>query len=241
MTTRDAPPPEQIPLDLPFRAALGRDDLIVHAGNETAVQWLGRWPDWPGRILALIGPAASGKSHLSSVWAADAGALRLGPGALSVAVVPDFAGHPVLIEDADGMADETALFHLINLTRERGGSLLLTARSAPARWPVTLPDLRSRLGAVPVARLGLPDEETLKALMAKLLADRQLALEPRLLDWVVTRIDRTPAAVAAMVAALDRESLKVGGKLGPGLVRRVVAARSTAENPDDAADHAAAP
>ncbi|MDD3445622.1 MAG: DNA replication protein [Zavarzinia sp.] len=225
--------PVQIPLDLPFRTALGRADLIVHAGNETAVQWLARWPDWPGRVLALAGPAASGKSHLANVWATDAGALRLDAGALTVNAVPDFAGRPVLIEAADGIVDEVALFHLINLTREQEGFLLLTARAAPARWPVALPDLRSRLGAVPVARLGLPDEATLSALIAKLLADRQLTLDARLLDWVVTRIDRTPAAAAALVSALDRESLRVGGKLNTALVRRVVSAFSGNEGGGD--------
>lgn len=215
--------PVQIPLDLPFRSALGRDDLIVHAGNEAAVNFIARWPDWPGRILALAGPAASGKTHLAEVWAATAGARRIEPAALTSALVPEIAAGPLLIEGADEIADETALFHLINLLREEGGSLLMTARAAPARWPVSLPDLRSRLGAVPVANLGLPDEAILAALVAKLLADRQLSLEARLLDWLVTRIDRTPAAARAVVAALDRESLSVGGRLGPALVRRVVA------------------
>jgi len=222
--------PVQIPLELPFRSALGRDDFIVHDGNEAAVNFIARWPDWPGRILALAGPAASGKSHLAAIWAADAGARRVDPGALTADIVPELAGHPLLIEGADGIADETALFHLINLLREEGGSLLMTARSAPARWPVSLPDLRSRLGAVPVALLGPPDEATLAALIAKLLADRQLSLEARLLDWLVTRIDRTPAAARAIVAALDRESLSAGGRLGPALVRRVVAGFTAGED-----------
>lgn len=220
--------PAQLALALPFDVALGRDDLIIHDGNREAVAWLGRWPDWPGGILALAGPSASGKTHLATIWALDHGAVSAHPRSLTVADIPDLAGGAVVIEGADAIADQDALFHLINAVREAGGTLLVTASSPPARWPVVLPDLRSRLAALPVARLGLPDEAVLGALIAKHLADRQLALESGLIAWIVSHIDRTPAAARAVAEALDRESLSAGRRLSAPLVRRVVGALAEA-------------
>src|SRR5262249_47100141 len=152
----------QLVLDLGHRTASGVEDFLTAPSNREAVLWLDRWPDWPGPGLALSGPAGSGKSHLAEIWRARAGALKPAPAALTVEAVPELARTGrVVIDPVDGPVDERALLHLHNVLAERKGHLLLVAREPPARWVVDLPDLKSRLGALPVVALGAPDEALL--------------------------------------------------------------------------------
>jgi chromosomal replication initiation ATPase DnaA len=202
----------QLVLDLPVRPALGRADFFVAPSNALAVALVDRWPDWPMRRLALVGPEGAGKTHLAHVWAARVGATILPVEALlSLAVGEVEPGAALAVEDAArvgavGPVAEEALFHLCNRLALDGG-LMLSGREAPARWPVALADLASRLAATPVARLEPPDDALLGAVLVKLFADRQLAVGPDLVQYLLPRMERSFAASEAVVAALDRAGL----------------------------------
>ena len=210
--------------DWGVRPALGREDFLVAPCNEAAVAWLDRWPDWPGPALVIHGPPGSGKSHLAEVWRGRSGAETV-PAACLADVVSD-AGHaPALaIDGLDGPIDERALLHTYNAIAERDGHLLLTAQAPPARWPLALPDLASRLRLAPAAALGLPDDALLAALVLKLFGDRQIAVAPEVPAYVVPRIERTFEAVARLVEHLDRAALAEGRAVTVPLVRAVLAA-----------------
>jgi chromosomal replication initiation ATPase DnaA len=215
----------QLVLDLAVRPALGRADFLVAPSNALAVALVDRWPDWPMRRLAVTGPEGAGKTHLAHVWSARTGAAILPAEALAGLAVGEVEPEAALVvEDADrvgalGPAAEEALFHLCNRLAPAGG-LMLSGREPPARWPVVLADLGSRLAATPVARLEPPDDALLGAVLVKLFADRQLGVAPDLVDYLVPRIERSFAAAEAVVAALDRAGLAR---------RRPVTARLAAE------------
>jgi chromosomal replication initiation ATPase DnaA len=199
---------QQLPLELGHRAALGRDDFLVSESNRDAVAWIDRWPEWPSPGLVVFGPAASGKSHLAEVWRARSNAVSIDRADLTADVVERLAAAgAVVIESADQGIDEIALFHLHNLLAEKRGSLLLTAAAPAARWDLRLADLRSRLAALPVVAIAAPDDALMQAVLVKLFADRQLRVEPDLVVYLATRLDRSLAAAAAAVATLDRAAL----------------------------------
>jgi chromosomal replication initiation ATPase DnaA len=203
--------PDQLTFDLPARAALGRDDFFVSASNAVALASLEDWANWPSGKLVLAGPKGAGKTHLAHVWAADVNAAIIDACDLANADIPAIAANRyVVVEDADRLPDaasEEALFHLHNLTLADGGRLLITATEAPARWNIALPDLASRMQGTTLARIDPPDDALLTAMLLKLFSDRQIAVPPRLIDYLVPRMERSHAAAAALVDGLDQASL----------------------------------
>lgn len=196
---------KQIPLDLPHKPSFEMADFIVSASNEAAYSMVEGWPDWPHHAIALCGPKACGKSHLANAWANRAGALVIDAEEAIEQVSP---GARILVDgaDTDNLHQET-LFHLFNWTKETGGSLLLTGRTAPTLWPVSLPDLKSRLATLPVAEIREPDDHLLTALLVKLFSDRQLQVNLSVIDYLLPRIERSFDSVKALVAAIDRHAL----------------------------------
>lgn len=202
--------PRQLALALPHAESYARDDFLPGPGNEAALKLIDSWPDWPANAVALAGPEGSGKSHLAAIWAAASGARVMSARALSVAgLLPALATAALVVEDT-AAADERALFHLLNLAREEEAFLLFTARTAPPLWPVAIADLGSRLRALPVVTLLAPDDATLRGVIVKLAADRQLMLDEAVVRYVSTRIERSYAAARAAVIALDTEALRQG-------------------------------
>jgi DnaA regulatory inactivator Hda len=210
--------PQQLPLDLEYRPALGMTDFVIAPGNHDAVAWIDRWPDWPSHALAIHGPAGSGKTHLAHVWQARSNAVFLDRAPALDSPLPS----AIALDSPQDWA-EAALLHLYNRQREAGGHLLIVSETPPARWPVALPDLASRLASIPAVALAAPDDDLLVAVMAKQFADRGLEVNEDVLRYVVSRVERSFAAAAEMVARIDRASLAQQRKVTLALARECVA------------------
>ncbi|WP_425098924.1 chromosomal replication initiator DnaA [Tropicibacter sp. S64] len=203
--------PRQLALPLPSRPALGRSDFYVTDANALAVAQIDGWKTWPSGKFVLSGPPGSGKTHLAHVWARMTGALILPAEALPHADIAATAQGPVCVEDietiAGNRAAEEALFHLHNLVLAEGHALLMTARTPPLQWGLSLPDLQSRAEGAQGAQLSEPDDDLLSAVMAKLFADRQIVPAADVIPFLARRIPRSYAAAQLMVEILDREAL----------------------------------
>jgi chromosomal replication initiation ATPase DnaA len=203
--------PRQLALALDHAESFAREDFLSGPSNEAALALIDSWPDWPTRAVALIGPEGSGKTHLATIWAAAAGARVVSARSVGEFDIPAMlATGALVIEDAGATTDERALFHLINLAREEAAFLLFTARTAPSVWPISTPDVVSRLRAIPAALLQTPDDAMLRGVMVKLAVDRQLDLHESVVSYLSTHIERSFAAARAAVIALDTEALRQG-------------------------------
>jgi chromosomal replication initiation ATPase DnaA len=212
-------PARQLALAFPHAPHFAAMDFLPAPSNAAALAWLDRDAGWPQGRLAVHGPAGSGKTHLLHVWAERAGAALLAGPTLRFAPVDC----PLAIDDAD-TAPERALLHLLNAAGEAGRAVLLTGRAPPARWPIALPDLASRLRAASAVGIDPAEDELLRALLARLLAERQLAAAAAVQDWLRLRLPRTPAAMREAAARLDHAALAAGRG-----VSRLVAARVLAD------------
>jgi chromosomal replication initiation ATPase DnaA len=202
--------PRQLAFSLDHAESFAREDFLPGPSNAAALALVDSWPDWPSPTVALIGPEGSGKSHLASIWTEEAGARSISARALpQIDLSGAFATGALVVEDLTAVnLDERALFHLLNLAREERAHLLLTARSAPNGWPVTIRDLASRLRALPAVVVAPPDDALLRSLIVKLAADRQIPADEALVNYLVTRIERSFAATRAAVVQLDQEAMR---------------------------------
>jgi chromosomal replication initiation ATPase DnaA len=212
----------QLAFEFPHRPAFGAADFLVAPNNEIAVSWLDRWPAWPGPALLLHGPPGCGKTHLAHVWQAHAGAIYRSAADLSAADVPGLADSAALVLDDAERAAERPLLHLFNLVGERRGHLLMTAALPPSRWAIALPDLRSRLLAIPTIAVLPPDEGLIGAILVKLFADRQILVAEDVLTYLLSRIDRSFAAARDVVERLDRAALAAARRITVPLARQVL-------------------
>jgi chromosomal replication initiation ATPase DnaA len=204
--------PRQLAFALPHAESLTRDNFLEGPANAAGLALVDSWPDWPNRIMLLVGPEGSGKSHLATIWAEQAGARSTAAHALTAAAVPGaLATGALVVEDLRSSDfDERALFHLMNLAREDEASVLITTRTPPPALQIELRDLRSRIRAVPVVLLLPPDDHLFRALIVKFCADRQLAVDETVVSYLTTRIERSFAAARQAVELLDTEALRQG-------------------------------
>lgn len=215
--------PRQLPLVLPHEAALGRDDYLVGKSNRAAFELLGSWPDWPAPVVILAGPVGSGKTHLVEAFHAETGAAVVKASELTGEAVADLVTkEAVVVEDAHRGIDETALFHLLNAARQAGVPVLITSRTWPTAWGITLADLMSRLRAAAPIEIEEPDDDLLRRVLVKLFADRQIAIDLGVVDYLVVRMERSLGVALKVVDAIDRESLADRAKITKPLAGRVL-------------------
>jgi len=216
--------PRQLAFALPHAESLTRDNFLGGPANAAGLALIDSWPEWPNRIMLLVGPEGSGKSHLAAIWAEQAGARSTTAHALTAAAVPGaLATGALVVEDLRSSDfDDRALFHLMNLAREDGAFVLVTAREPPSAFQIELRDLRSRLRAIPAVSLLPPDDQLFRALIVKFCADRQLAVDETVVSYLAARIERSYAAARQAVERLDAEALRLGRPVSRALAAELL-------------------
>ncbi len=203
----------QLPLELGHVASLAEADFVVGEGNRLAYAHVTAFPDWPGSLTLIIGPAKSGKSHLARIFAERAGAALAHPSELE-ARAREGGAWPLVIEDVDRTGyEEAALFHLLNQSMRDRRPLLMTASGPIATWPYSTDDLRSRARHAAMFTVTVTDDIQLSQMLVKLYADRQVSVDPKVIAFLSRRMERSPEEVVALVELTDRLALARGSAI----------------------------
>lgn len=209
----------QLALDFPHRPALGLEDFFVSSSNKPAIELIDQWPNWPALCVYLEGPASCGKSHLAHVWQVSSDARIESAATMDAGTVEEIENcvappQAIVIEDlANGILDEAALFHLINLAKEKSFHILFNGTMAPGLIQIDLPDLRSRIRALPVVRIEQPDEMLLRTMLLKQFQDRQIEIQPNLIEYIFPRMERSFEGAYGLVELLDKSALQSGRRI----------------------------
>lgn len=207
----------QLPLELGHVASHDEVDFVVGEGNRLAYMHLTAWPDWPGPLTLLVGPPKSGKSHLARIWSARAGAAL--PRPAEIALIAAAGGvSPLVIEDVDRAGyDEAALFHLLNQSMRDGRPVLMTARTPVGEWPYATDDVRSRARLATLLLVTPAGDNELSQMLVKLFGDRQISVDPRIIGYLLPRMERSPEEAVALAALMDRLALARGTAITRGI------------------------
>jgi hypothetical protein len=206
----------QFALPLDWSAAGSNDPpLVIGACNAEALRYLAQPATWPVGKVVLAGPSQSGRSLIGRIFARSTGGR--------------------VIDGPDSVSEED-MFHAWNAAQDGRGPLLIIADSAPSVWDVQLPDLRSRLAAVPVLHIGAPDDAYARDYIETLFAQRGLAVGADVADFIVRRMHRSHANLARIVDVLDAASLARSARIGKRLAGDVL--RSEGLISDDLVDQA---
>jgi chromosomal replication initiation ATPase DnaA len=203
-------PRGQLTLELGHTPAHGEADFLVGEGNAQAHGRIMAFPHWPDPVTLVTGPAKSGKSHLARIFADRSGARFAGVGDLE-ALATEGGTSPVIVEDVDRLAyDEAGLFHLLNQSMREQRPILLTAREDIANWPLATDDVRSRARRAAAYALELTDDIQLSQMFVKLFGDRQIKVDPRIIGYLVARMERSAEEVVTLADLMDRLALAKG-------------------------------
>ncbi|WP_375702152.1 DnaA regulatory inactivator HdaA [Bartonella sp. AA89HNZF] len=222
----------QLSLNFPYDPISQFEDLVVTESNGMAFQLIDHWPNWSLPIAVLVGKEGSGKTHFSNIWLQKADAFRIQYNELDQAVTMASLGRSFLIEDIDtGEINETELFHLINSIKQtnldaRQATLLMTARTLPSAWNLTLNDLKSRLNSVMFVEINQPDDALLTAVAFKLFSDRQLIVHPDTVYYLVSRCERSLFSLKRVIDSVDQLALQRKRKITRAVIAEVLNRRN---------------
>lgn len=198
----------QIPLSFPVTESYRADDFMPAECNKEALNWIERFPDWPYPAVIIYGEKGCGKTHLLSLWQEKAGLKHI-----AIDDVDQFFGNPEAEEE---------LFHQFNLAKENLTYILLSMTNKVNVQPIKLPDLASRLRAAPQIEIHAPDDNVLQGVLVKMLHDRQLKVEPGVVNYIVPRIERSFASARDLIAQIDKSSLAEKRSVTVPLVREIL-------------------
>lgn len=210
--------------DFGFKAKMRDDNFIVSESNSRALALIEKWPDWKTHSLYIYGPKDSGKTMLANIWIEESSAKILKPQDIynMVSKPSEYKGGCYIVEDIENVHDEAAFLHFFNSVKEDSGYILMTAHNHPSNLKIRLADLRSRINSITSCSVSNPDHELLRTLFFKHFVERQLKVEMNVVDYLVSRTERSFEAVHKIVEELDINALKEKKNITIPFVRAIL-------------------
>ena len=195
--------------DFEYNKSFNKNDFFVSESNFYAYNLLLSWPKWEKKILNIYGERNSGKTHLIKIFLQKNNGIILDPLKLKDYELEEIRfNENIILENIEKNLDENLLYSLIDIIEKYNKFLILTSNKPLIDLNIKLKDLKSRLKNCLFAEIDKPDDILIKALITKNLADHQISIDSKLIDFISKRITRSYDKIREFVCTIDKISLK---------------------------------
>ena len=199
----------QLLLDFDYKTNFNEHDFYLSKSNSNAFNLIYRWPDWDKKILNISGEKFSGKSHLANIFKLKSKAFLIKGNEIDNSIFKSIKLHEsIIIDDFEECNEEEILYSIFNLIDQDSKYLLINSLKPINEIKYRLPDLTSRSKNCLYAVIENPDDELLFAIILKNFSDRQIKIEKKIINFIISRIDRSYRKIDEFIYKIDELSLK---------------------------------
>ena len=199
----------QLLLELDYKTNFNEHDFYLSKSNSNAFNLINRWPDWDKKILNISGEKFSGKSHLANIFKLKSKAFLVKGNKIDNSIFKSLKLYEsIIIDDFEECNKEEILYSIFNLIDQDSKYLLINSLKPINKIKFKLPDLASRSKNCLYAEIENPDDELLFAIILKNFSDRQIKIEKKIIDFIISRIDRSYRKIDEFIYKIDELSLK---------------------------------
>ena len=199
----------QLLLDFDYEQNFRDDDFYVGKSNFYSFELINRWPKWEKNFLNISGEKFSGKTHLTNIFLKKFDGIRIESNLLNDENLRTIKPYQnIVLEDLNLHINERLIYSLFNIIDQDNKFLIITSLEPIAEINFQLEDLKSRTKNCLLAKIENPDDEVMFALILKNLADRQIILDKKLIDFIIKRVERSYGKIFEFIYKIDMISLR---------------------------------
>ena len=215
---------DQLIFKFPFSKKYYEQDFFVSNNNFSAFKLVESWPTWPGKWLNIFGETGSGKTHLAKILEKRIKKIKLVD---SKDVDNDIIQSLIkldclIIDNFSNNIDEKLLYSILNQSKQLDNYLLINSNESLKNINFELKDLSSRVNSFLYIGIELPDDDLLKVIISKTLSDKQISINPKILDYIINNVERSYEKMFKFLKDVDELSLSTGKSININLIKKVL-------------------
>ena len=206
-----------------FNKSFNSNDFFVSESNFYAYNLLLSWPNWEKKLINIHGERYSGKTHLIEIFLEKNKGLIIDINKLKNYDLEKLRfNQNIIIDNISEKLDESLFYSLIDTIDKYNKFLILTSNKSINDLNIKLKDLKSRLKNCLFAEIQRPDDILIQALITKNLADYQITLDSKLIDYISKRITRSYSKIREFVCTIDEISLKKKKPINMKIIKEIL-------------------
>ena len=206
-----------------FNTSFNKNDFFVSESNFYAYNLLLSWPKWEKKIINIHGERYSGKTHLIKIFLAKNNGLIIDLKKLKNYNLDKLRfNENIIVDNIPDEFDESLFYTFIDTIEKYNKFLILTSNKSLNDLNINLNDLKSRLKNCLFAEIQKPDDILIQALITKNLADYQITLDSKLINFISKRITRSYGKIREFICTIDEISLKKKKPINMKIIKEIL-------------------